>query len=134
MGRHLVLQQCSELGGGFPSVGCTEFNLNPSGPLRLTLTQNGFSAHGTLELGGIQIGVSGFIGTDQTLRMTGEGSQVASTFTLSDWQTSRNVDTLSGSFALTVTPDNKFIGAIRISAVLLGRDEGLLVTQARKST
>lgn len=108
-------QQCSEAGGAV-GVGCNTFPL--SGGLRLTLTQSGASAQGTLELGSTQIPVTGVVDASGVLRLTGQGRQGGASFNVSAWQSTVSGSALSGTFVTAVIPDDTSLGTVTFTSAL----------------
>ncbi len=113
-----TLAQCTETGG---AIGVACARTPQSGGLRLTLTQAGNEVQGTVEVVQFVIPASGTVRTGSGLTLSGQSRAVVdgvgSTGTLSDWSTTRNGNTMVGSFTLTIAPDNGLLGTqiVRLS-------------------
>lgn len=93
---------CTETGAA-QGIAC---NLAPpSGGLRITLTQSGTAAQGSVEVASFLIPASGNVSGGGTLSLTGQARLQIETGTLSNWSTTRSGNTMNGSFTLTIVPD-----------------------------
>lgn len=88
---------CTENAGltGF----CGGFN---GGSVTITLTQSGSSAQGTLQLGAVQLNVSGPVNSDGSLSLSGQGTVSLNgstgTTSLTAWRSTVSGNTMAGSF------------------------------------
>lgn len=111
-------QSCNESGS---AVGAFCSQLAGSGPLTLTLTQSGRSANGTLALGTILIPVSGPIGNDGALTLTGQSNQSLGTFSVTTWRSTISGSNMTGSFSWSIQPPASLgFGLASISSGLQG--------------
>jgi hypothetical protein len=99
---------CSESGGAV-GVAC---NVTPtSGALRLTLTQTGSSVQGNVEVASFIISASGSSNANGSLTLAGSAHLQSATQTLSNWNTTRSGNSMSGAFTLTIVADNQALGS-----------------------
>src|SRR5262245_9174945 len=81
-----------------------------SGGLRITLTQTGTEVQGSVEWASFLIPASGTVNGSGVLTLNGQAHLQGGTETLSNWSTNRSGNSLSGSFTVTIVPDNAAIG------------------------
>ena len=98
---------CSETGS---AVGNACSQTPTTGALRLTLSQSGSNVEGNVEFGQVIIPASGSVNSG-TLRLNGSTNVLGANFNLSNWSTTRNGNAMSGSFTMTIVPDNPGIGS-----------------------
>jgi hypothetical protein len=108
-------QSCSETAGTI-TVGCS--GLPTSEALRATLTQSGTQVQGRVEVGAFLVTVSGSVGSDGSLSLTGEGRILTTAFRLSNWRTTRSDGTMAGSFTFAFVPDDPTFATITFTAGL----------------
>jgi len=108
-------QSCSETAGTI-TVGCA--GLPASEALRATLTQSGDQVQGRVEVGVFLVTVSGTVGSDGALPLTGEGRLLTTAFRLSNWRTTRSGSTMAGSFTFAFVPDDPAFATITFTARL----------------
>lgn len=93
---------CTENAGltGF----CGGFN---GGSVTVTLTQSGSSTQGTLQLGAVQLNVTGPVNSDGSLSLSGQGTNTLNgsigTTTLSAWRSTVSGNTMAGSFMFVLS-------------------------------
>ena len=101
-------QQCTETGGteGTEGSGCGLWS--PRGRVTFELRQTGTSVVGTVSIGITGISVSGIVGSDQALTMSGQPfTSLQLTQNVTNWRstiTGRN--SMSGEFTYTLVPDD----------------------------
>jgi hypothetical protein len=108
-------QSCSETAGTV-TVGCA--GLPTSEALRVTLTQTGDQVQGRVDVGVFLVTVTGTVGSDSVLRLTGEGRILTTAFRLSNWQTTQSGGTMTGSFTFAFVPDDPTFATITFTASL----------------
>lgn len=111
-----VRQSCNETGAA-TGVFCRQL---ASGPLSLTLTQNGSTVSGSLNLGGLQTPVSGPVSAIGTLNLTGQATTSLGTLTLQSWSSSIQTSTLAGNFAFSILPPPGIGGTVSFGGALQG--------------
>lgn len=111
-------QGCVESGNAV-GIGCSAFFgslAGRPGTLVLTLSQTGTSIQGTLMLGGNQINVTGFVGDDGAMVISGQGPITGGTLVVSGWRSTANGSVMTGNFTFAITlPD---FSGIRVAATL----------------
>lgn len=108
---------CSETGSAVGQF-CSGLT---GGTLKLTLTQSGTAAQGTLLLGSIQYSVSGPIGSTGTLTLTGSASALGGTQSLSAWQSQISGTSLNGTFTyIILSPGGSAAGSATVTGSLQG--------------
>jgi hypothetical protein len=110
-------QACSETGAAV-GVGCNA--LPTSGGLRITLTQSTTAVQGALEIGIVQVSVSGTIATAGALTLAGSGRLQAATVNVSDWSTVAAGTVMTGAFSYIVVSDDASVGTVTVRAELRG--------------
>ncbi|HVG55699.1 MAG TPA: hypothetical protein VM846_14780 [Vicinamibacterales bacterium] len=98
---------CSETGS---AVGNACNQTPDTGALRLTLSQSGSNVEGSVEFGQVIIPASGPV-NNGTLRLAGSANLFGATWRLTNWSTTRSGNAMSGSFTMTIVPDNSGIGS-----------------------
>jgi hypothetical protein len=94
-----VVASCTDIGIFVGS--CVAFERG--GVLTLTLSQSGGTVTGTMTFGGVSIPVSGTIGTDAVLSLTGSGSiGKTTTLTLNAWRFTVAGSSMSGPLTFTL--------------------------------
>ena len=111
--------------GSWARTSCTETasaglcGLTPqSGSLRLTLTQSGTSVSGTLDVNLFTMPVTGSVGSDGALTLSGQTRAQGVTVVLTTWSTTRNGTAMSGSFSVNISPDETSLGRQTVQANL----------------
>ena len=106
-----VKASCSETGAA--SGQACNLPESQSGGLRLTLTQSENTVQGTVEVGPFAIPATGSV-SGNTLTLTGQARRTIDgqgvTGSLSNWSTTRNGNSMSGSFTLRIVWDNASLG------------------------
>jgi hypothetical protein len=105
---------CSETGGGGTSCA----GLPQTGFLEARLTQSGTAVTGQLEIETFIVSVTGQVGGDGALTLSGQGRFVTVTVTLASWRTTSDGSALTGSFTFVITPDDPGFGVTTAQASL----------------
>jgi len=104
---------CSETGGGNQCAG-----LPQTGFLEATLTQSGTSVSGQIEVDVFILTVTGQVGSDGSLTLSGQGRFVTVTVTLASWRTTTSGTALTGNMTFVITPDDPALGVITVQGTL----------------
>lgn len=112
-----VRQDCQEKGG---AVGRACQAIPERQQLRLRLTQEGDRATGELQLGTLRTDVSGSLGSNGSLRLTGRNAGEEQTLELREWQTTVRGQAMEGRFVLTIAAANNELGVVTLTARLDG--------------
>jgi hypothetical protein len=110
-----VRQSCTETAGTV-TVGCS--GLSPSDVLRANLTQTGTAVEGRVEVGVFLVTVSGTVGSDDALTLTGNGRILTTALRLTNWRTTRSGNTMAGSFTFAFVPDDPTFATVTFVADL----------------
>ena len=86
--------------------------------LRLRLSQIGTAAEGVLELGGVEVDVSGAIGPNGMLTLTGGRTDDTHTVTITGWRSTTDGPVMTGNFGYTIAPGDEALGTVVVTAVL----------------
>src|SRR5262245_47711400 len=111
---------CTETGGAQGNA-CSQ--TPSSGALRLTLTQAGTEAQGSVEFLSLVIPASGQVGASGGLSLGGQvhvQGSAPGTFALSNWNSTRSGNSLNGAFTLTFVADNPSFGSQTLRVTLQG--------------
>lgn len=110
-----VRTTCAESGTAV-GVACRSFP--DGGGLRLTVAQSVSTISGTVEIGTLPVPVTGLVGSDGSLTLTGSGVVSNVTITVTSWTTRQSGGAMTGAFRFTVVPDPS--GALTMDAGLSG--------------
>jgi hypothetical protein len=110
-----VRQSCSESAGTVIG-GCAV--LPASDALRADLTQTGTTLEGRVEVGVFLVTVSGTVGSDDALSLTGSGRILTTGLRLTNWRTTRSGNTMAGSFTFAFVPDDPTLATTTLTTDL----------------
>lgn len=108
-----TVTNCTESGSAVGSSFCT--NLGRGGTHTFTPQQSGSNLAGTLGLGQFSIPVTGNVGTDNVVVLSGSGDIVGALLTLNTWRAVVTGSSMTGTMTFTITVANP-IGAANVSA------------------
>jgi hypothetical protein len=86
--------------------------------LRANLTQTGTAVEGRVEVGVFLVTVSGTVGADDALTLTGNGRILTTALRLTNWRTTRSGNTMAGSFTFAFVPDDPTFATVTFVADL----------------
>jgi hypothetical protein len=109
-----VPTHCRESGGA-TGVACA---LAPDAQrLRLHLTSKGNSASGVLQLGPMQLDVTGTVADDGTLTLGGQHSGAGGTVIVSRWRSSVDGTVMNGTFRYSIEAAEEELGTVTVTAL-----------------
>jgi hypothetical protein len=97
---NFVVTSCVEGGSAAGTGYCS--GIGAGGPHTLSPTQTGSNLSGTVAFGGLVVPVTGLIGSDGVVTLSGSSTVALATVTLTSWRGALSGSTVAGNYAFTV--------------------------------